>query len=73
METAVQQFIIFCLESYKTSKGISGAEAWKDFEQFDVIPYLTEGYKILHTQGQEYIIADISDYIYHKLHTTKFK
>ncbi|WP_293714670.1 DUF3791 domain-containing protein [uncultured Parabacteroides sp.] len=69
MEDAIQQFIVFCLESYKTSKGISGAEAWKDFEQFDIIPYLTEGFEVLHTQGQDYIIADINDYIHHKQHT----
>lgn len=66
MENMLQQFIIFCLESYKTSKGINGAQAWKDFEQYDVITYLTEGFEVLHTQGQEYIIADINDYIHHK-------
>lgn len=66
MEDAIQQFIIFCLESYKTSHGISGAQAWKDFEQYDIVSYLAEGFEVLHTQGQDYIIADINDYICHK-------
>jgi hypothetical protein len=65
-EVGIQQFIIFCLESYKEDRKISGAEALHDFERYDVINYLTDGFEVLHTQGQDYIIADIKDYIYHK-------
>lgn len=63
---SIQQFIVFCLESYKVDQGISGAEALQDFERYGVITYLTDGFEVLHTQGQEYIVADIKDYIYHK-------
>jgi hypothetical protein len=64
-EEAIQQFIIFCLESYKIDKHITGAEALHDFEQYDVFSYLTDGYEVLHTQGQAYIVADIKDFIEH--------
>lgn len=48
---------------------MSGAEALKEFEQYDVVSYLTEGFEVLHTQGREYIVADIKDYIHHKQQT----
>jgi hypothetical protein len=64
-EEAIQHFIIFCLESYKIHESINGAEALHRFEQYDLFGYLTEGYEVLHTQGQAYILADIEDYIKH--------
>jgi hypothetical protein len=33
------------------------------FCQTDAFQYLVEGYEVLHTQGKEYIIADIQDFI----------
>lgn len=69
IEKEIQQFIVFCLESYKEDRRMSGAEALKEFEQYDVVSYLTEGFEVLHTQGREYIVADIKDYIHHKQQT----
>ncbi|MDR1004530.1 MAG: DUF3791 domain-containing protein [Prevotellaceae bacterium] len=65
-EHTIQQFVIFCLESYKADRTISGAKALSDFEECDVFSYLSEGYEVLHTQGQAYIVADIKDYIQHR-------
>jgi hypothetical protein len=62
----IQQFIVFCLESYKTTAGLTGKEALLDFEKYDVFSYLTEGFEVLHTQGREYLVADIQDYIQHR-------
>ena len=33
------------------------------FRQTGVFQYLTEGYEVLHTQGRNYIVADIDDFI----------
>jgi hypothetical protein len=57
------QFIIFCLESYKRERNLNGEQALKDFEDYDVFSYLTNGYDVLHTQSREYIVADIKEYI----------
>lgn len=62
-QQAIEKFIIFCLESYKAAKQIDGSEALKDFEEYDVFTFLTEGYDVLHTQGRQYIVADIEQYI----------
>ncbi len=59
----IRHFIIFCLESYKTDMGITGSEALRDFEHYDLFHYLTEGFEVLHTQSREYIVNDIKDYI----------
>jgi hypothetical protein len=58
-----QQFIVFCLEIYKAATGLTGKEALDDFEKYDVFSYLTEGFEVLHTQGQAYLVADIQNYI----------
>ena len=62
-QQAIEKFIIFCLESYKSAQQIDGSQALKDFEEYDVFTYLTEGYEVLHTQGKQYIISDITQYI----------
>lgn len=62
-QQAIERFIIFCIESYKAVKQIDGNEALKEFEEYDVFTYLTEGYEVLHTQGKQYIVADIEEYI----------
>jgi hypothetical protein len=62
----VHKFIVFCLESYKKARNITGKQALKDFEDYDVFSYLSEGFDVLHTQGQNFIAADIMDYIAHR-------
>ena len=59
----VQQFELFCLENYKMAKGITGKMALNDFKQYQVFNYLSAGYDVLHTQGKNYIVAEINDFI----------
>lgn len=59
----IEKFIIFCLECYKCDSGMEGAEALKVFEDYEVFTYLTDGFEVLHTQGRDYIVADIKEYI----------
>lgn len=60
---AVSLFKTFCLEQYKEKHQISGMEALQLFDQNDVLPYLQECYESLHTQGADYIVDDIDEYI----------
>jgi hypothetical protein len=59
----IDQFIIFCVENYKFAMNLSGEQALKDFEDYDVFSYLANGFDVLHTQGKEYLVADIKDYL----------
>jgi hypothetical protein len=52
-----------CLEAYKNHYKISADESLYIFSKFDVFEYLKNVYETLHTQSQEYIIAEISQYI----------
>lgn len=63
MDKKINDFIIFCLESYKSKYNIKGNYAYIIFDEYDLFNYLKDGYDLLHTQGQDYIINDIDTYL----------
>ena len=62
----IQHFQLFCLESYRSSLGITGNMALTEFKRANVFDYLASGYEVLHTQGKNYLIADIKEFIDHR-------
>lgn len=56
-------FAIFCLESYKVHRGLTGKETAKLFKEYDVFDYITEFYDVLHTTGENYVNRDIDAYL----------
>ena len=62
-ESDISGFVVFCLEAYKKQEGISGAQAMDMFSEYGVLDYLTEGYAVLHSLGENALTEDISDYI----------
>jgi hypothetical protein len=61
--TKIEQFQLFCLESFKNASEIKASTAFQLFKQTATFDYLANGYEVLHTQGRNYLIADIQDYI----------
>ena len=61
--TPVLLFLSFCFENYKEHKNISAEEALFLFSKHNVQSYLEAVYEPLHTQGKEYIMSDIDEYI----------
>ena len=59
----LQSFQLFCLESYRSAKDISGIKALNDFKRARVFDLLASGFEVLHTQSKNYLIADITEYI----------
>lgn len=57
------QFTIFCMESYKTHKSLTGREVLELFQRYGVFEYIREFYDILHTTGYQYINQDIDLYL----------
>ena len=41
----------------------SGADVIRLFDSCGLVDYLDEGYDVLHTQGREWLIADMEDYL----------
>lgn len=56
-------FTVFCLESYKLHRNLTGKEVFKLFSDYGVFDYIHEFYDILHTTGHNYINNDIDIYL----------
>ncbi len=59
----VVYFVSFCIEQYKMHKGLSGGEVMKLFDQNGVTDYLAENFDVLHTQGAQWLMQEIDEYI----------
>ncbi len=57
------KFAVFCLESYKIYKSLTGRQAVTLFEKYSVFDYIMEFYDVLHTTGYQYINEDIDIYL----------
>ena len=49
------EFTVFCMESYKVYKSLSGKQVSDLFRQYDVFDYIREFYDVLHTTSYQYI------------------
>jgi hypothetical protein len=38
-------------------------QALEEFRKYDVFSYLSDGFEVLHTQGRNYLMHDILEYI----------
>lgn len=56
-------FIIYCIEEYKSQKGMTGREVIDLFDKYSVCQYIQLFYESLHTTGANYIVDDIDSYI----------
>ena len=56
-------FAVFCLESYKLHRNMTGKDTLKLFEDYGVFDYIREFYDVLHTTGDSYINNDIDIYL----------
>ena len=57
------EFTIFCVETYKQYKNLTGKQTVELFNRYGVFDYLREFYDVLHTTGHQYINHDIDIYL----------
>jgi hypothetical protein len=57
------EFIAYCLEEYKATKGMNGKEVIALFKKYDIIDYIVTCYGALHTMGGLAIAEDIDSLI----------
>ena len=57
------EFAVFCIESMAEHLNINGADVYTKLKyESDLLEaYIVKNYDALHTQGKEYIMADIID------------
>ena len=63
MEKKINDFVVFCLEIFKLKYNLSGKKVYNLFDKYKVFDYLEEGYDRLHTQGEEWLINDIKEFL----------
>jgi hypothetical protein len=56
-------FIIFCIEEYRTAKKLTGRQVINIFEKYKVYDFIENSYDALHTFGSDNIVWNLQDYI----------
>ena len=56
-------FVTFCIEEYGAAKGMTGGQVLDLFSQYGVVEYLSECYETLHTQGRQWLIEEIDEFM----------
>lgn len=56
-------FVAFCIEEYGAAKGLTGEQTFCLFAQYGVTNYLAQCFEPLHTQGREWLMAEIDEFI----------
>ncbi|GHU62121.1 hypothetical protein FACS189445_4830 [Spirochaetia bacterium] len=56
-------FLVYCIESYKSAKHYTGKQVISLFTRYGVLDYIIDCAGALHTTGEQYIIQDIDEYI----------
>lgn len=56
-------FVAFCIEEYGAANGIAGEQVMDLFSRYGVTDYLSECYEPLHTQGREWLMEEIGEFI----------
>lgn len=56
-------FVAFCIEEYGAAKGMTGEQVLDLFSQYGVTDYLSKCFEPLHTQGREWLIDEIDEFI----------
>lgn len=56
-------FVAFCIEEYGAAKGMTGEQVLDLFSKYGLVDYLSEFYDVLHTQGRQWLIEEIDEFI----------
>jgi len=56
-------FVIYCIETYKSIKNINGRAAYQKLKVAGAIEYIDKNYDALHTFGDENIVWNIDEYL----------
>lgn len=56
-------FVAFCIEEYGAAKGMTGEQVLDLFSQYGVTDYLSKCFEPLHTQGRQWLIEEIDEFI----------
>ncbi len=58
-----RMFYVFCVEKFSMFKTMTAMEVLALFQKYDVYNFTTSNYDVLHSQGEEYILNEITMYL----------
>ncbi len=56
-------FVAFCIEEYGAAKGLTGEQVLDLFSKYGVTEYLSKCFEPLHTQGRQWLMDEIDEFI----------
>ncbi len=56
-------WLSWCIEEYAAEKNMSSSDVAESFEKTGTLEYLSKNAEILHTQGKDYILGSIDDFL----------
>ena len=59
----IAYFVSFCIEQYKDAICLSGSKTAASLAEYGVLEYLAEHWEVLHTQGRQWLVEDIDEFI----------
>lgn len=59
-------FYVFCVEKYSATTNLPASEVLVLFQKYDVNNFITVNYDVLHTQGEAYILNEITVFLKNK-------
>lgn len=58
------EFVVFCIENTALRLGVSGADVYRELLKSDgIASFLYPSYQVLHTQGKDFIVDEIIQYL----------
>ena len=57
------RFTVFCMESYKVHRSLTGRQVAELFKKYGVYGYIREFFDVLHSMGYQSINQDIDMYL----------
>ena len=65
LNESILEFVVFCIENIAEQLAVGGEEIYKRLTRdSDILDsYIIPSYDALHTQGKEYIVRDIIEYM----------
>lgn len=62
-QESISYFVAFCVEQYKNAKHLSGEQSLSELDRYGVLDYLADNYEVLHTQGHQWLLEEMDDFI----------
>lgn len=56
-------FLSWCIEEYAAEKNMTSTDTAAFFEKTGILNYLEENAEVLHTQGRNFILSDIGEFL----------